>query len=986
MAPDNDRVILTKVTHPYNAFEPFFVLVLYAPANSGQQRQQFFDQVLNILHSPALGISLDRLFITGDFNYSYLRPHLSSQTSLQWVSFLDDYCYNALLKNGLHELPTFRRNDTIYSTIDYIFVSRSLSTHVVDSTLYKLNASWTDHSLLSTTCCLGVSPSGPGLWRGNPLLARKPDYQRHLQQHLDVILPKMPTQWNPQKKWDHVKQQVKNITRSFAVDYTNWRKTTIRRLQSERNKFLRSKPPLEVRLQRLPSLEQQIASLQQELSDVLALKANLRWQESGETSVKYLKNLYRLRTIEQHITALRPDDTTDPIEGIEQMLPIAQQFYQSLYTTDPVDNHHIRSYLDEIRNSPRLTTADNEILLAPITIDEIIQETARVETKISSPGEDGLGYAFLYQLFRYPPLQDLILKVYNQALSSRRFPASWQELRVRLLAKKGDLTNLKNWRPISSINCDAKIYTRILNSRMRQVVPLLNNRCQTGFMPNRFIAENGLVLHMVMEHARRLLAYADDVCVFLSSRDDFFRIQLHLNRYSQVSNAKVNLSKTEAIFLNGIASLPWQNLLLQFQISKWHDRTKAHPLRYLGFPVVQSVSQRQYLEGQLLQSVKTQCGIYSQRNLTLRGRVIVVNTLILSKLRQIRSAIYQFITRGIKPPLRYAMLCQPVTKGGLGLLDPVIQHRCLQVRWLRHLLQADDPSSCSQVYLKDFNRSPDARCNPSTLLNLPLLALFSNIPSNHWLRDRQRTKIQANCFFTYDRSLQRVRPMLQPDNPTHPRLSARLFRDLQNRTVTLNNMTWNLILNISPDPGLIDDTPFLFWLSRSTPWISFHPQEFRQTQLDLLLPCSPSPWSPSKWTQFWSFKMLPEARTWWFRFLYGKLHCQETVARFDPHVTTICKFCYAPVEDLHHLIIDCPFKWSIWQEVLSRFSPYLEFSPDDVRSILQHLSYFDFVDNTKLVILSSYICLFIWRAHWRYIFDNTPFSAQQIVSTILEKL
>lgn len=200
MAPDNDRVILTKVTHPYNAFEPFFVLVLYAPANSGQQRQQFFDQVLNILHSPALGISLDRLFITGDFNYSYLRPHLSSQTSLQWVSFLDDYCYNALLKNGLHELPTFRRNDTIYSTIDYIFVSRSLSTHVVDSTLYKLNASWTDHSLLSTTCCLGISPSGPGLWRGNPLLARKPDYQRHLQQHLDVILPKMPTQWSPQKK------------------------------------------------------------------------------------------------------------------------------------------------------------------------------------------------------------------------------------------------------------------------------------------------------------------------------------------------------------------------------------------------------------------------------------------------------------------------------------------------------------------------------------------------------------------------------------------------------------------------------------------------------------------------------------------------------------------------------------------------------------------------------------------------------------------
>ncbi|KAG0776426.1 hypothetical protein G6F21_013654 [Rhizopus arrhizus] len=48
--------------------------------------------------------------------------------------------------------------------------------------------------------------------------------------------------------------------------------------------------------------------------------------------------------------------------------------------------------------------------MAPITIDEIIQETARVKNKISSPGEDGLGYVFLYQLFRYPPLQELVLK------------------------------------------------------------------------------------------------------------------------------------------------------------------------------------------------------------------------------------------------------------------------------------------------------------------------------------------------------------------------------------------------------------------------------------------------------------------------------------------------------------------------------------------------------------------------------------------------
>ncbi|KAG1055135.1 hypothetical protein G6F43_002887 [Rhizopus delemar] len=51
-----------------------------------------------------------------------------------------------------------------------------------------------------------------------------------------------------------------------------------------------------------------------------------------------------------------------------------------------------------------------------------------------------------------------------------------------------------------------------------------------------------------------VLAYADDVCVFLSFRADFLRMQHHLVAYGQVSNAKVNLSKAEAVFLNGRAS------------------------------------------------------------------------------------------------------------------------------------------------------------------------------------------------------------------------------------------------------------------------------------------------------------------------------------------------------------------------------------------------------------------------------------------------
>ncbi|EIE85647.1 hypothetical protein G6F46_012221 [Rhizopus delemar] len=54
----------------------------------------------------------------------------------------------------------------------------------------------------------------------------------------------------------------------------------------------------------------------------------------------------------------------------------------------------------------------------------------------------------------------------------------------------------------------------------------------------------------------KVLAYADDIC------EDIFHAQHHLDLYAQVSNAKVDLSKIEAIFLNFLGSPSWQQLLL----------------------------------------------------------------------------------------------------------------------------------------------------------------------------------------------------------------------------------------------------------------------------------------------------------------------------------------------------------------------------------------------------------------------------------------
>jgi exonuclease III len=206
---EDSRIILTKVTHPHHAYAPFWVLVLYAPASSNQPRKKFFTKVLHLLQNTSLDLDLDRILILGDFNYSYLRSNLFSQTSIDWVSFLNNRFSNALSIGDLQEMPTFRRNDSIYSTIDYIFVSNVLRNHIQESDLHKLDSDWTDHSLLSTKLVMGTLPNGPGLWRANPLIVRNPQYQQYLQHQLHDILLQTPSVWTPQMKWDHIKVQVK---------------------------------------------------------------------------------------------------------------------------------------------------------------------------------------------------------------------------------------------------------------------------------------------------------------------------------------------------------------------------------------------------------------------------------------------------------------------------------------------------------------------------------------------------------------------------------------------------------------------------------------------------------------------------------------------------------------------------------------------------------------------------------------------------------
>ncbi|ORE02522.1 hypothetical protein BCV72DRAFT_215073, partial [Rhizopus microsporus var. microsporus] len=67
-------------------------------------------------------------------------------------------------------------------------------------------------------------------------------------------------------------------------------------------------------------------------------------------------------------------------------------------------------------------------------------------------------------------------------------------------------------------------------------------------------------------------------------------------------------------------------------ITSWHDKTSPQPLVYLGYPVYTSIAQRNSFVDQLLLKAQIACTLHSQRSLSIRGRVTVLNALLFSKL------------------------------------------------------------------------------------------------------------------------------------------------------------------------------------------------------------------------------------------------------------------------------------------------------------------------------------------------------------------
>ncbi len=134
----------------------------------------------------------------------------------------------------------------------------------------------------------------------------------------------------------------------------------------------------------------------------------------------------------------------------DRIVSSVEEFYQDLYSSKTIVK---APNLDNIKNTS----------IPPIDVDEV--ESALKEMKKGkAPGDDEIVTEVLK--LGGEIIKSTLAELFSQCLQEGKVPDNWCNAVIILLHKKGSITDLGNYRPISLLSNIYKLFTKILTNRL----------------------------------------------------------------------------------------------------------------------------------------------------------------------------------------------------------------------------------------------------------------------------------------------------------------------------------------------------------------------------------------------------------------------------------------------------------------------------------------------------------------------------------------
>lgn len=566
---------------------------------------------------------------------------------------------------------------------------------------------------------------------------------------------------------------------------------------------------IETRLQELDSKPEnseddieEIKSLKRELGEIeigkargALIRSKVRWLAEGEKPTKYFLGLEKKIGQGKVIRQLYDGDVL--VEGTRRVLEVEKDFYEKLYSSGDA-TRDVGDGAFSVSEENQLTREENGWVSRAISKEELEKELNKMKSN-KSPGSDGLTVNF-YKKF-WSIVQELFYEMVKCVHSEQKMTAEQKRGIITVIPKKGgDKRFITNWRPITLLNVDYKVISKVIAARIAACINKLVNEDQHGFIKGRYIGiatrriedcirylegsgEKGLIVSLDFQKAydsvswnfiyntlqafnmgeeliqwtkillqeseacvtnngfssewfniekgvkqgdpissnlftlvverlatalredervegifigqaeTKVIQFADDMTILVKNEESMARAFKIIGEFGQISGLKLNEKKTQGF---NVGQMILDNPLIQNL--KW-----VNTMEVLGINFVYPYNKDRSIQmnfGKAIQKMKSVTKAWSKRDITLKGRIVIVNTLVLPIIAYVMAAmvcppeivknvkriIDDCIWRGKTCKIGRKFLYQKTADGGLGLHDIETILFSNRIKWISRIL------------------------------------------------------------------------------------------------------------------------------------------------------------------------------------------------------------------------------------------------------------------------------------------------------------
>ena len=480
----------------------------------------------------------DNYIIAGDYN-TILNPIVDKQNGLPNRNIKCRRVINRIIDNlDLTDIWRLKHenikqftwvsnhNPPIRCRLDYFLTSSRLN-NVVDS-CEIITGIKSDHSPVLLNMAINKQARGPGYFKMNNSILLDEEYKQAIKENINTIVD-LNVGSNPNTLWEVIKGTIRNVTIKHSSSKKKKERNEEGELQKELNKLtaeLVQKPDDENLINLKNSKKEALEELYDKKVNGLILRSKARWVEGGEKNTKYFSNLEKRNYESKIIHKLNVNQTT--VTDTKDILEEQKIFYEQLYDYKEQKQSDYDFFPDDFDQT--LSDNDRELCEGLITEEECKMALKTMKNN-KSPGSDGITCEF-YKLF-WGDVGKHLVNSLNHSYNIGELTLLQKQSIITLLPKKDkDLTNLGNWRPISLLNTDYKIGTKVIANRLRKVLESIIDTSQTGFVKGRYIGENIRLLLDILDQSEEnrdsgLLFFTDFEKAFDSINHDYIIKVLH---------------------------------------------------------------------------------------------------------------------------------------------------------------------------------------------------------------------------------------------------------------------------------------------------------------------------------------------------------------------------------------------------------------------------------------------------------------------------